>query len=219
MRTHSTLTACLTLLVGLANAHPHHESTSPELQARKSDLSKRCAPAVADLNRKRWAKRNEERAAALAKRDGNVTVSITTEAPYYDTLQNDTCILTEEVTAGPYIWPQSQTLRQDMTEGQAGVPMLLDIGVMDVETCEPLSDVLVDIWHCNATGSYSSFTGLSPNIEFETLLADLNKTFGDDLHTDDTTFLRAYVSYHTASAPLHMCISFPGGDLHMHSLT
>lgn len=200
MRTYSTLTACLAILAGLADAHGNHETTSPELQARKYDLSKRCAPAVAALNRKRWAKRNEERA-ALAERDGNVTISITTEAPFYDTLQNETCVLTEEVTAGPYVWPQSQTLRQDMTEGEAGVPMVLDIGVMDVETCEPLSDVLVDIWHCNATGSYSSFTGLSPNIEFETLLEELNKTFGDDLHTDDTTFLRAYVSYPPRASP------------------
>lgn len=192
MRTSTTLAACLAVFSGIAEAHPHHE-ISPELQARKFDLSKRCSSSVAAMNRKRWAKRNEKR--ALAERDANTTFTITTEAPYYETLQNDTCILTEEVTSGPYVWPQSQTLRQDMTEGQAGVPMILDIGVMDVETCEPMDDVLVDIWHCNATGSYSSFTGLSPNTEFETLLTELNATIGDDLHTDDTTFLRAHVSY------------------------
>lgn len=191
MRSATTLAACLAVIAGVADAHPHHEVT-PELQTRKFDLSKRCSSAVAAMNRKRWAKRNDKR--TLDERDGNTTLSITTEAPYYDVLQNETCILTEEVTAGPYIWPESQTLRQDMTEGQAGVPMTLDIGVMDVETCEPLSDVLVDIWHCNATGSYSSFTGLSPDIPFLDLLTELNKTFGDDLHTDDTTFLRAIVS-------------------------
>lgn len=32
--------------------------------------------------------------------------------------------------------------------------------MVDVDTCEPVRDVLVDIWHCNATGSYSSFTEL-----------------------------------------------------------
>lgn len=192
MRTSTTLAACLAVIAGVADAHPHHEVT-PELQARKFDLSKRCSSAVVAMNRKRWAKRNEKR--TLDERDGNVTFSVTTEAPYYDSLQNETCILTEEVTTGPYIWPESQTLRQDMTEGQAGVPMILDIGIMDVETCEPMSDVLVDIWHCNATGSYSSFTGLSPNTPFEELLVELNKTIGDDLHTDDTTFLRAIVRY------------------------
>lgn len=118
-----------------------------------------------------------------------------TEAPYYDVLQNNTCILTEETTSGPYVWPQSQTLRQDITEGQVGIPMILDIGVMDLESCEPLPDVLVDIWYCNATGSYSSFTGLNPNTPFEELLDQLNKTIGDDLHTDDTTFLRGMVRF------------------------
>ena len=189
MHTFTTFTASVALLAGFAVAHPHE--TSPELQARKFDLSKRCASSVAALNKKRWAKRNEKH---LVGRDGNTTVAITTEAPYYDVLQNETCILTEEVTTGPYIWPQSQTLRQDMTEGQAGVPLLLDIGVMDVETCEPLDDVLVDIWYCNATGSYSSFSKQNPDTPFEELLEQLNKTIGDDLHTDDTTFLRAHVS-------------------------
>jgi hypothetical protein len=29
---------------------------------------------------------------------------------------------------------------------------MLDIGVIDVETCKPLPNVLVDIWQANATG-------------------------------------------------------------------
>jgi hypothetical protein len=31
----------------------------------------------------------------------------------------------------------------------------LDIGVIDTSTCEPLPNALVEIWNCNATGSYS----------------------------------------------------------------
>jgi protocatechuate 3,4-dioxygenase beta subunit len=81
-----------------------------------------------------------------------------------------------------------------MTEGQPGVPFRLDVGVLDMATCEPLENVLVDFWHCNATGSYSSFTELSPDTAFPTLLELLNITDFEigvtDLHTDDTTFLR-----------------------------
>ncbi|KAK6221280.1 protocatechuate 3 [Colletotrichum tabaci] len=44
-----------------------------------------------------------------------------------------------------------------MTEDQAGVPLILDVGVMDMATCEPLFDALLAFWHCNATGSYFSF--------------------------------------------------------------
>jgi len=32
---------------------------------------------------------------------------------------------------------------------------LLDIGVIDVNTCQPLPNVLVDIWQANATGHYA----------------------------------------------------------------
>ncbi|TVY86141.1 hypothetical protein LAWI1_G008531 [Lachnellula willkommii] len=58
----------------------------------------------------------------------------------------------------------------------------------------PLSNALVDMWHCNATGSYSSFEALDPNTPFVELLQELNITDYEigqtDLHTGDTTFLR-----------------------------
>lgn len=42
-----------------------------------------------------------------------------------------------------------------MAELQLGVPFLMDIGVIDVKTCEPLVGVLTDIWHANSTGHYA----------------------------------------------------------------
>lgn len=133
-------------------AHPgHHEALNYNELTRRAGLSKRCEPAAAAMNKKRWIKHNERR--SLAARS-NTTVVITTEAPYYEVLQNDTAVLTPEVTAGPYVWPRSQTLRQDMSEDQLGVPLYLDIGVLNVDTCEPMENVLVDLWHCNSTGSY-----------------------------------------------------------------
>lgn len=157
---------------------------------RRSAMSKRCEGAAANLNKKRHAKQMEKRAWG----SGNSTVEVTTLAPYFDVIQNDTCVLTPEVTAGPYVWPISQTLRQDMTEDQPGVPLWLDIGVLDMATCEPLENVLLSFWHCNATGSYSSFDALSPNIGFPDLLEELNITDFEigktDLHTGDSTWLR-----------------------------
>ncbi|QDS77874.1 hypothetical protein FKW77_000318 [Venturia effusa] len=176
----------------IAHPGPHAAISDTDL-SKRALLSKRCASAVGNLNKKRYAKRNALRKRGLEPRS-NVTYQITTEAPFYQVIQNDTCVLTPEVTQGPYVWPRSQTLRQDMTEDQPGVPFWLDVGVIDINTCEPLPNALVDFWHCNATGSYSSFTGLSPNTPFEELLDQLNITnFGigtTDLHTDDTTFLR-----------------------------
>ncbi|KAI1497538.1 protocatechuate 3,4-dioxygenase beta subunit [Biscogniauxia marginata] len=183
---HISMLAVGVALLSGAVAHSDHDLSHAEL-SRRSDLSKRCAASAGAMSKRHWSEQRHQKRA-----DNTTTWSITTEAPYYDSFQNNTCILTEEVTTGPYIWPQSQTLRQDITEGQPGIPMILDIGVMDLETCEPLQDVLVDIWYCNATGSYSSFTGHSPDTPFEELLKQLNKTIGPDLdlHTDATTFLR-----------------------------
>lgn len=31
----------------------------------------------------------------------------------------------------------------------------MDIGIIDVETCEPVENALVDLWHANATGYYA----------------------------------------------------------------
>jgi protocatechuate 3,4-dioxygenase beta subunit len=79
-----------------------------------------------------------------------------------------------------------------MSENQDGVPLYLDIGVLDTNTCEPLESALVDLWHCNATGLYSSFEPLSPNTPFEELLAQLNITNpqGVDLQSGNTIFFR-----------------------------
>ena len=35
----------------------------------------------------------------------------------------------------------------------------MDIGVIDVNTCKPLPNVLVDIWQANATGHYAGHPG------------------------------------------------------------
>lgn len=146
--------------------------------ARRGMMSKRCEANAGNFNKKRYDQRIQKRSAE-AKRAENATYTITTEAPYYDVIQNDTCVLEPEVTWGPYVYPNSQTLRQDMSEGQPGVPLTLDVGVLDMATCEPLENVLVDFWHCNATGSYSSFTALSPNTPFLELLQSLNISSDD----------------------------------------
>lgn len=100
-----------------------------------------------------------------------------------------------------------------MSEGQAGVPLTLDVGVLDMATCEPLENAMVNFWHCNATGSYSSFTQLSPNTRFVELLQELNVSDYNigvtDLHTDDTTFLRGMWPT-DANGMMEMQTVFPG---------
>lgn len=131
-------------------AHPKHASLQ-ELQ-RRADLSKRCVSKVAQFNEHRHGMRMKAKRDLELERSGNTTYQITTEPPYFDVIQNETCVLAPQTTIGPYWRPSAQLLRQDMSENDPGVPLWLDIGVIDMETCEPLKNALVSLWHCNATG-------------------------------------------------------------------
>ncbi|MFF3497903.1 intradiol ring-cleavage dioxygenase [Streptomyces sp. NPDC003247] len=68
------------------------------------------------------------------------------------------CTLTKEMTEGPY-YLDGQYVRADITEGKAGIPLKLTLTVVDDDTCVPLSNALVEIWHSDALGEYSGFVG------------------------------------------------------------
>jgi protocatechuate 3,4-dioxygenase beta subunit len=70
------------------------------------------------------------------------------------------CVLTPEVTEGPY-YVDADLVRRDITEGKAGMPVELAITVLDADTCMPVRDAAVDIWHCDAGGIYSGYEAAS----------------------------------------------------------
>jgi hypothetical protein len=63
--------------------------------------------------------------------------------------------VTPEETAGPYYFDPG-LLRRDIREGKPGVPLDLELTVVD-EACKPHSGVLVDLWHCDKDGCYSGY--------------------------------------------------------------
>ncbi|MFI8188567.1 intradiol ring-cleavage dioxygenase [Streptomyces sp. NPDC085946] len=67
--------------------------------------------------------------------------------------------LTSETTEGPYCI-DADKIRQDITEDQEGIPLTLRLTVVDAETCKPLRNAAVDIWHCNALGVYSGYESM-----------------------------------------------------------
>ncbi|WP_427164135.1 intradiol ring-cleavage dioxygenase [Streptomyces sp. C1-1] len=77
------------------------------------------------------------------------------------------CILTPEQTEGPY-YLDLETVRKNITEGKAGVPLTLRVTVVDATSCAPLPDTAVDIWHCDALGVYSGYVagGSTPGSTF-----------------------------------------------------
>ncbi|MCX5332769.1 MULTISPECIES: intradiol ring-cleavage dioxygenase [unclassified Streptomyces] len=64
--------------------------------------------------------------------------------------------LTSETTEGPY-YIDADKIRRDVTEDRPGIPFLLRIKVIDNETCRPVRNAAVDIWHCDAVGVYSGY--------------------------------------------------------------
>jgi len=69
-----------------------------------------------------------------------------------------TCLLTPEVTAGPY-WVQESLTRRNVTEGKPGLPLVIRFTILNARTCKPIPKADVEIWHCDATGSYSAVDG------------------------------------------------------------
>jgi protocatechuate 3,4-dioxygenase beta subunit len=98
-----------------------------------------------DINNPVWATKNDE---YLFGFDHNKEPNA----------QQGTCILTPESIYGPY-WHEGQTERQDVRAGQPGIYMRLSLQVIDLETCKPIEDAHVDLWHANATGQYSPKAG------------------------------------------------------------
>ena len=75
--------------------------------------------------------------------------------------------LTPELTEGPY-YLDDQVVRGDIVEDREGVPLNLTIGVIDTETCAPLANAAVEIWHCDARGYYSGVSGNNPGSDSST---------------------------------------------------
>lgn len=73
-----------------------------------------------------------------------------------DTATGACYALTSEAVEGPY-YIDADKIRQNVTEDQAGIPLALTLKVIDAETCRPLKNAAVDIWHCNAVGVYSGY--------------------------------------------------------------
>ncbi|MGW5693531.1 intradiol ring-cleavage dioxygenase [Streptomyces asiaticus] len=68
--------------------------------------------------------------------------------------------LTSETTEGPY-YIDADKIRKDITEGKEGIPLTLRLKVIDSDSCKPVANAAVDIWHCDALGLYSGYESSS----------------------------------------------------------
>ena len=112
-----------------------------------------------------------------------------------------TCIMIPEMAAGPF--PNRTELdRRDITEGSPGRPLRLGLRVVDA-TCAPVPDVVVELWHADATGDYSGYvdngTGKDEG-EGSTFLRGQQRTNGDGI----VEFRTVYPGW------------YPGRAVHLH---
>jgi uncharacterized protein (TIGR03437 family) len=83
------------------------------------------------------------------------------------------CVVRPALTEGPYFVDERlnrSDIRTDPTTGavSAGVPLKLKFNVSRVSNsaCSPLAGALVDIWHCDALGTYSDVGGAGSGRKF-----------------------------------------------------
>ena len=68
------------------------------------------------------------------------------------------CVLAPEVTEGPY-WISNHLTRRNIRDGRPGLPLRLDFTVQDATTCKPIRGADVEVWHADAGGVYSGYSG------------------------------------------------------------
>ncbi|PYH89055.1 aromatic compound dioxygenase [Aspergillus ellipticus CBS 707.79] len=194
----------ITGLAGLATvvAHPGHDiqaeaaeraaflkraprslsDCSAKLKARGMEAQNvaRRQQAVNDLRRKRGL---QTHAPFLKARDLDTVLNTTHHSSLDVDLSTDpsvlfssnaSCILGPDVTQGPY-YVTGELIRSNITETQEGVPLYLDVQLIDTSTCEPVPEMYIDVWHCNATGVYSGVTASGNGDSSDT--SNLDETF------------------------------------------
>ena len=81
--------------------------------------------------------------------------------PFASTAVNNpagVCVLLPQAVAGPFYF-DPKLVRSDISEGVAGAPVKLTLRVIEAKACSLLANVRVDIWHADARGIYSGYSG------------------------------------------------------------
>ena len=99
------------------------------------------------------------------------------------------CVLTPAQEEGPFYIDLAR-VREDIAENRPGVPLALALTVVDSDTCEPIRDAAVDIWHCDALGAYSGEP--SAGTEGETFLRGIQLTDANGLAEFATVYPGQY---------------------------
>ncbi|KAI1130917.1 Intradiol ring-cleavage dioxygenase [Nemania abortiva] len=173
-------------------------SNSAASQALKARSIKRRAESVKNIRKKRGikttakkGKRTLEDLQAYEAINHNMTSSLSYDmfTPLEDVFSaNTSCILAPYVTDGPY-YVVGEKLRSNVKESlySEGIDLFLEVQYIDVNTCQALPSVAIDIWNCNATGVYSGVESGQGGLD-TTFLRGIQLTDYEGVATFETIF-------------------------------
>jgi protocatechuate 3,4-dioxygenase beta subunit len=117
------------------------------------------------------------------------------------------CVVTPKQTEGPFFVDERLNradIRVDPSDGsvKAGVPLSLTLRVSAVGSagCNPLSGAIVDVWHCDAVGTYSAVNERDSQTAGKNFLRGYQVTAADG----STQFTTIYPGW------------YPGRAVHIH---
>lgn len=119
------------------------------------------------------------------------------------------CLLTPQATEGPFYF-DPRLERTDIRGGKAGVPVRLVIGVQGTD-CRPLKGARVDVWHCDAAGTYSGYeSGEQEDARGETFLRGHQPT--ND--AGEATFTTIYPGWYPGRTPhIHLKVILASNEV------
>ena len=149
----------------------------------------------------------------------NYSTSGYAESTDYSTLfalyKNTSCILTPEVTQGPY-YVTGENVRTNVVETQEGVPVHLEYQYIDVSTCKAATGLYLDTWQANSTGVYSGIVASGNGVGTDdptnlnnTFLRGVTKVNDDGYAFFDTLFVGHYAD---RASHIHL-IASQGGEV------
>jgi len=118
-----------------------------------------------------------------------------------------TCVLTPEMTEGPY-YISGEKVRRNITEGRPGAALRLRLSVVDASTCRPLKGATVDVWHADAGGEYSGF---GAGASSRTFMRGIQKTDVHGLAVFDTVYPGWYMG---RTVHIHVKVHLGGNVVH-----
>ncbi|KAK0653020.1 Intradiol ring-cleavage dioxygenase-like protein [Cercophora newfieldiana] len=122
--------------------------TEVERLRKERGIKRRASPPLVQ-------ERQLDKLTAILNKDHQVKKPFNKDTKAADLFADDgACMTAPLVSEGP-LYVSGEQVRRNLTEGEAGVPITLDIQVVDAKTCLPLKNAAVDIWGCNTTGIYS----------------------------------------------------------------